>query len=119
MNSICKTYAPLDVELKAVVYMVVGDHVDVFLRKNITTETIEETHDDVTTEYKIQSADEVYFQVDFSVSEDDIKSNFDKYWTYGEQWEDNSNCTNEEIISQLKQENEELKQCIIEISALI
>ena len=120
MSKCYKTVAPLDIELKQVQYMNTGDYADVFLRKNISTETVEMTVDGETQNCERNIADEIYFRVDpKSVTEEDILSNFDKYWMYAEQWTDESNTTNEEIILKLKHENAEQKQCIVEISALI
>jgi len=120
MRECYKTYAPTDIKLKQILYMNVGSYADVVLRKNITTETVEEIIDGENKSYDRQVADEIFFRVDpNSVSKEDIESNFDKYWAYGLQWEDLTSFTNEEIVSKLKKENAELKQCIVEISSLI
>ena len=100
--------------------MNVGEYADVLLRKNITTETVDETIDGENRQYERKVADEIHFRVDpNSVTEEDILSNFDKYWHYAEQWVDESLLTKDEIIKMLQKENADLKQCIVEISTLI
>lgn len=120
MSKCYKTTAPTDIELKQVEYMNVGKYADVLLRKNISTETADEVFDGEPRQYEKQVADEVYFRVDPNVvTEEDIVSNFEKYWVYAQQWTNETLLTNEEIIAALKKENAELKKCIVEISALI
>ena len=121
MSECYKTTAPTDIELKQVEYMNVGGkYADVLLRKNISTETVDEILDGESRQYERQVADEVYFRVDPNVvTEEDIVSNFEKYWVYAQQWTNETLMTNEEIIAALKKENVELKKCIVEISALI
>lgn len=48
--------------------------VDVFLRRN---EKMEENKDGET----VYVAEEVYFQVDYDISESEVTANFDFYWT--------------------------------------
>lgn len=120
MKEYYKTYAPLDVELKKVLYMNTGKRADVFLRKNISIETLSEEIDGEIYSYDVQVADELYFIVDpETVTKEDIEENFEKYWAFAGQWDDLTSYTNEEIIEQLKEENKKLKQCIVEISSMI
>ena len=79
MSKCYKTAAPNDMELKQVQYMNVGEYADVLLRKNITTETVDETIDGENRQYERKVADEIHFRVDpNSVTEEDILSNFEK-----------------------------------------
>jgi hypothetical protein len=100
--------------------MDVGDYADVWLRKNIQIEDSIKKSENEYGDSKIQTADEVFFRVDPNiVTKSEIEQNFEKYWIYGEQWTDNRNLTNDEIIKQLKEENSSLKQCIVELSSMI
>lgn len=116
MSNICKTAMPLDIVVVPVLYMPHDGIADVWLRKNIKTET--RIENDI--EYEVQTADEVFFQIDSSTtSEQNIIDNFDKYWAYGLAWIDERNMTDAEIIAKLRTENNELKECIVELSSLI
>lgn len=116
MSNICKTLMPLDIELVPVLYMPHDGIADVWLRKNIKTETRNENGE----EYEVQTADEVFFQIDSAAtSEQNIIDNFDKFWAYGIAWTDERDMTDAEIIVKLRTENNELKECIVELSSLI
>ena len=65
---------PLDIELVPVLYMPHDGIADVWLRKNIKTEIRNENGE----EYEVQTADEVFFQIDSAAtSEQNIIDNFD------------------------------------------
>lgn len=116
MSNICKMLMPLDNEVVPVLYKTHDGIADVWLRKNIKTETRNENGD----EYEVQTADEVFFQIDSAAaSEQDIIDNFEKFWVYGIAWTDERNMTDAEIIAKLRTENNELKECIVELSSLI
>lgn len=116
MSNICKTIMPPDIEVASVLYMPHDGIADVWLRKNIMTETRNDSGD----EYEVQTADELFFQIDTAAaSEQNIIDNFDKFWVYGIAWTDERNMTDAEIIAKLRAENNELKECIVELSSLI
>lgn len=55
--------------------------VDVFLRRNETTEVVKDEEGNESTVYV---AEEVYLQVDQSVTREQIETNFDKMWNSAE-----------------------------------
>lgn len=120
MSKIHKVYAPTEITLNAVQYMKVSDNcADVFLRKNIGIDIVN-TDLENAVEQEMNTADELYFQVDASIiSEQEITKNFQKYWVYGEQWIDERDLSEKEKIERLESQNTELNQCILALCAMI
>lgn len=89
-----KVQAPISVGLESVQYMQISDtKADVWLRKNIHTETITIESE----ESEIVTAEEIQFEVNpGDVTESDIRNNFMKYWiinTSPENYVQESNVT--------------------------
>ncbi len=66
-----KPYNPVDY------HILPNGYVDVFMHKNETTETDDEGD-------LFYTAEEVYFQIDKSVTKEQIESNFDYFWNDAE-----------------------------------
>lgn len=119
-------YAPMDYDMQPIKYMECGEYADVWLRKNIHTEAMQNSvYDADTGEQRIESIDtqvatEVHFRVETSkVTEADIRENFEKYWAYGENWKEHIDETDAEKIARLQAENDNLRRCIAELSQLM
>lgn len=111
--NIYKINAPVDSIVLPIVFKEHDGVIDVWLRKNIHRESLDETD-------KYVVADEVYFRAAIGdLTYDDIEKNFEKYWIYAQRWLDETSMTDSEIIHSLKKKNKELTECIIELCSLL
>lgn len=121
MSKLHKVTSPLDIELIPIQYMEVSDSIaDVWLRKNIRTESILVNTNDSSFEQEFNVADEIYFQVNPTNTKlVDIQENFEKFWIYGENWENQTCLSDADKIARLEEENAKLNKCIGELCNLL
>lgn len=83
---------------------------DVFLHRNETIKTDEEGN-------TIYIAEEVYFQVEQSVTKEQIEQNFDNMWANAEK--EKVILTDSERLLLLEKENEKLKQTLADLTQVV